>query len=106
MEMEIDTGAAMSLVSEATIEELWKEKPALAPSRVRLCSYSGEPISVVGSVEVNVVYKQQSARLPLLVVQGDGSQLVGSKLVVPLETRLAGDTSPVDHSTSNVVGQI
>ena len=34
------------------------------------------------------------------------SQLVGSKLVVPAEIRLARDTSPVDHSTSNVVGQI
>ena len=34
VEMEIDKGAAMSLVSEATIEELWKEKPALAPSPV------------------------------------------------------------------------
>ena len=106
VKMEIDMEAAMSLVSEATIEELWKEKPALALSRVRLRSYSGEHIPVVGSVKVNIVYKQQSARLPLLVVQGDGSQLVGSKLVVPVETRLAGDTSPVDHSTSNVVGQI
>ena len=72
MEMGIDTGAALSLVSEATFEKLWKEKQALAPSQVRLHSYSGEPIPVVGSVEVNVVYKQQSAKLPLLVVQRDG----------------------------------
>ena len=77
MEMEIDTGEALSLVSEATFEKLWKEKPALAPSQVRLCSYSGEPIPVIGSVEVNVAYKQQSARLPLLVVLGDGPSLLG-----------------------------
>ena len=32
LEIEIDVEAAMSLVSEATIEELWKEKPALALS--------------------------------------------------------------------------
>lgn len=77
VEMEIDTGEALSLVSEATFEKLWKEKPALAPSQVRLCSYSGEPIPVIGSVEVNVAYKQQSARLPLLVVLGDGPSLLG-----------------------------
>ena len=77
VEMEIDTGAAISLVSETTIEELWKEKPALSPSQVRLRSYSGEPIPVVGGVEVNIVYKQQSARLLLLVVQGGGPSLLG-----------------------------
>ena len=77
VEMEIDTGAALSLVSEATFKKLWKEKPALAPTQVRLCFYSGQPIPVVGSVKVNVVYKQQSARLPLLVVQGDGPSLLG-----------------------------
>ena len=33
-------------------------------------------------------------------------QLVELKLVVPVEIRLAGDTSPVDHSTSNIVRQI
>ena len=77
VEMEIDTGAALSLVSEATFEKLWKKKPALAPSQVRLRSYSGEPIPVVGSVEVNVVYKQQSAKLPLLVVHEDGLSLLG-----------------------------
>ena len=52
-----------------------KEKPVLAMSQVQLHSYSGGPIPVVQSVEVNIVYKQQSAKLQLLVVQGDGPSL-------------------------------
>ena len=78
----------------------------LAPSQVRLRSYSGEHIPVVGSVEVNVVLQAAICQTAIVGGTRRWSQLVGSKLVVPVETRLAGDTSPVDHSTSNVVGQI
>ena len=45
--MELDTGAAMSLVSEATYRRLFGEK-ALQQSRVKLCMYSGEPLKVTG----------------------------------------------------------
>ena len=47
--MQLDTGALLSLMSESTFRELWPERN-LSPSQVRLCSYSGEPIPVLGSV--------------------------------------------------------
>ena len=74
--MEVDTGAALSLVSESTFRRLWPEKKLLT-SRVRLCSYSGEPIAVVGKLDVGVSYRSQIANLPLLVVKGAGPSLFG-----------------------------
>ena len=59
-----------------------KEKPVLAMSQVQLRSYS---IPVVQSVEVNIVYKQQSAKLQLLMVQGDGPSLLGQNWLSQLK---------------------
>ena len=67
---------ALSIVSEATFKELWPDKSPLS-SNVRLCSYSGEDIPVVGSMDVNINYKGQVAYLPLVVVKGKGPNLLG-----------------------------
>ena len=60
--MEVDTGAALSLVSESTFRKLWPGKRLLT-SRVRLCSYSGELIDVVGKLVVGVSYRSQIVNL-------------------------------------------
>ena len=76
VEMELDTGAAVSLMSEKTFKELWPEKK-LSPTKCRLVSYSKEPIPVAGSVDVSVEYQHQQARLSLIVVAGSGPSLFG-----------------------------
>lgn len=74
--MEVDTGAALSIVSEATYRRLWPQK-TLQESRVKLHTYTGEPLNVLGSVEMDVHYQDQLVRLPLQVVQGNGPSLIG-----------------------------
>ena len=74
--MEVDTGVAPSIVSESTFHELWPSAK-LSPSAVRLRTYSGEALTVLGTVDVHVQYKEQTAKLPLLVVQGKGPSLFG-----------------------------
>ena len=74
--MEVDTGAAMSLMSQTTFQGLWPGR-SLQPSQVHLRAYTKEPILVVGCCNVNVVYNGQSAQLPLLVVGGSGPTLLG-----------------------------
>ena len=76
IEMELDTGAAVSLMSEGTFRKLWPKK-TLSPTKCRLCSYSKEPIPVAGSIQVNIMYKDQSAKLPLVIVKGEGPTLFG-----------------------------
>ena len=72
--MELDTGATISLVSEKTLRQLFPST-TLQPSSTQLHSYSGEPITVVGQVEVN--YGTQTIKLPLIVVSGDVPSLFG-----------------------------
>ena len=74
--MEIDTGASVSIVSEKTFKTHW---PSLTLSRssVKLKTYSGVLLEVLGSRDVKVKYKNQEALVPLLVVKGIGPSLLG-----------------------------
>ncbi len=53
----------MSLMSANTLYRLWPGRK-VQTTKVRLCSYSKEPIPVVGCCEVNINYKGQSATVP------------------------------------------
>ena len=78
--MEVDTGATLSIISKSTYERLWPTKrlaPVLKYSNAMLKTYTGEHIKVLGSIDVNVTYKNQKKQLPLLVVSGDGPSLFG-----------------------------
>ncbi|XP_043192677.1 uncharacterized protein LOC122365484 [Amphibalanus amphitrite] len=76
--MEVDTGAAVSVCSVADFDRLWPDRgPVLQPCSVQLKTYSEEPIAVLGQVEVDIDYAGQSARLPLVVVDGSGPCLFG-----------------------------
>ena len=63
--MEVDTGAAYSLISDATFKEFWPDR-RLEKSDVRLCTYSGEPIEVLGSLTITVKYLNQESEEPFL----------------------------------------
>ena len=60
--MELDTGAAVTLMSESTCRQLWPDRP-LQLCTMRLCTYSGEQLPVVGQLEVVVECGDQSATL-------------------------------------------
>ena len=51
---------------------------ACAHGVIKLQTYLGKPISVVGSIEVTVEYEGQSCNLPLIVVKGNGPTLLGT----------------------------
>ena len=74
--METDTGTTMSVMSETTFNQLWPGR-CLSATDVRLCSYTKEPISVLGCMEVKISYHNQTAYLLLLVVEGRGPSLFG-----------------------------
>jgi len=74
LKMELDTGASVSVISEATFQPTWdkSEAPILQPSKVKLHIYTGEEITVVGCIQVRVNHNGQSKEHQLLVVQGEG----------------------------------
>ena len=76
--MEIDTGAAVLLISESTNNSLWSgENKPLQQADVSLHTYSGEKLPVIGQISVVVKYLEQKCLLTLLVVRGEGPSLLG-----------------------------
>ena len=75
--MEIDTGAAVSIISDKTCTSLpHLKKLPLQPTQVTLRTYTGESIPVLGELSVNVTHQDTSHTLSLLVKE-DGPSLIG-----------------------------
>ena len=74
--MEVDTGAAVSLISDETRKKLL---PAATLHRapVRLRTYTGEMIKVLGQINVRMWFMKVNRSLKLMVVAGQGPSLLG-----------------------------
>lgn len=89
---ELDTGASISVLSSATYLDLQRQDRVgpLQPSSVKLKSYTGDAIPVLGSASLQARYcngKQQVA-VVAQVVEGDGPNLLGRDWLVQLEVDL------------------
>lgn len=72
LDIEIDTGAAVTIVSEQVFQTMFPEQP-LDVASVKLKPYTGETMPVLRQFEASYrSYKQQREQLPLLVVKGTG----------------------------------
>ena len=76
LRMEIDTGASVSLISQATQKSLYPGA-TLSKPKLRLSTYTQHPISVVGTMSVRVKYEEYEGRQTLHVVEGCGPSLLG-----------------------------
>ena len=74
--MEVYTGASLSIISETMYKSL-STAPPLQSTQAKLCTYTGEPLGVLGSISVTVQHNQQQKQLSLLVLSGDGPSLLG-----------------------------
>ena len=76
LEMEVDTGAAVSLISKKTLEAMFPAAPISKPS-LALRTYTSEPIPVIGEVSVQVQHNGYTGTHQLVVVGGKGPTLLG-----------------------------
>ena len=76
--MEVDTDAAVAVISEETYRALWNadSRPHIHVSTKNLKSYTGSRIAVEGETSVQVEYKGQSKMLNLVVVRGSSPSLL------------------------------
>ena len=79
LDMKVDTGTSVSIISEDTYSYLWpdRQQPSLQQSTTTLRTSSGEHLSIKGSLTVDVQYKDQKAKLQLVVATGQGPSLLG-----------------------------
>ena len=85
LNMEIDTGAAVSIISDARTSLSHLQILPLQPTQVKLRIYTGESIPVLGELSVNVTYGGTSCTLPLLVVKEAGPSLIGRNWLTKIQ---------------------
>ena len=76
LEMEVDTGAAVSIISELTKKTMFPTA-TLSKTPVTLRTYSADPLTVLGKLSVEVKYRDYVGTHSLFVVEGKGSNLLG-----------------------------
>ena len=100
----VDTGASVSLISQVAFDKL-QSSVTLLPlktEQIKLCTYTGEEIKVLGSTSVTVQSGEHSATLPLLVVKGNGPNLIGRNWL----TELKLDWKVVHSINTNSIQQV
>ena len=88
--MEVDTGAAVSILSESTYNQLCEAngKLDLMPPDIKLKLYTGHRIGVLGSCLVTMKYEDYKRKLSVLVVKGQGLCLLGQNWLSELKLNL------------------
>ena len=97
MKMELDTGASLSVLNEATYKQLTAQTftSPLRPSQDGLRTYTGENIQVLGVMDIKAQYGETQLYLPIHVVQGGGPNLMGRDWLSKFEVNL-GDINVVE----------
>ena len=99
--MEIDTGAAVTVISEETRKSLFAYIP-LHKSNAILRTYTGQQMHVTVELHAQVKYKDQIKSLSLIVVAGNGPSLLGRNWLqhIQLDWKQIGAMT-VDNTASN-----
>ena len=98
VDMVLDTGASLSIISQATFNRLKHHDATLTlhPSTTRLLTYTGEPIPVVGATNMTVHYGEIVATLSAQVVVGEGPDLMGRDWLGRLKVNI-GQVNLLEH---------
>ena len=81
--MDVDTGAALTVINQLTYERLLERAEQtsqtcrLVPSGKLLKSYTGHPIPVLETMQVEARYGGKGLVLPVYIVSGSGPNLLG-----------------------------
>lgn len=101
--MEVDSGAAFSLVNERTWSRL-QPRAAPRPLTSRLRTWNDSPVSVVGQATVSVQYKDIKRELNIVVARGSGPNLIGRDWFEALEISVKVNTIlDVDMTATNAL---
>lgn len=89
--MEVNTSAAVSVMSEVTYKHAWPvaSRPPLKSTEVQLRTYSGEQLPVLGQLSVDVHYKGKE-HLELVVTSSKGPTLMGRNWLELLDNQWLG----------------
>ena len=105
-QFEIDSGCGVTVMNRSVFKTLrGKEAPKLHQCRVRLRTYTGRRVNVLGAAVVKVQHKGVVQDLPVVVVAGLGPSLVGRYWIrrLGLQWRSVPQNHHVQEETSEEV---
>ena len=100
--MEVDTGAAYSVITQITYQRIAQlgGVRGLEPSDLKLKSYSGQLIKVFGQLPV-VTYEREQSELFVQVIEGEGPDLLGRDWMAALKVTLSmGEVHTIEEERS------
>lgn len=88
-EFEVDTGCGVTVMNQSNFLKLWVKDqiPQLEPSMVKLKTYTGQALTVLGCAKVEVKHQTHVRKLPVVVVPGTGPNLLGRGWIKELGMR-------------------
>ena len=91
-EMELDTGASLSLINKSTYDSIASQSQIqpLQKSDVKLKTYTGEPVGILGATKVEVKYGEVKHNLVIHVVDVKGLNLMGRDWLSSLKLTVNG----------------
>ena len=85
--VEVDTGASATLINESTFHQIWpKQKPDVSKADL-LRTYTGEKVPLLGTVNTTIKYQDQTTTLPVLIVKGQGPNIIGRDSITALKLK-------------------
>ncbi|XP_063370633.1 uncharacterized protein K02A2.6-like [Cydia amplana] len=103
LDMECDTGSAISCVSKKVYEQLFSQL-VLYSSNVRLRYYTGELVKPVGVVKPLVKYKDRQEYLEMYVIENGKSMLIGRQWLAELNMPIPTPCRPCNVNRNEVDG--
>ncbi|XP_052751027.1 uncharacterized protein K02A2.6-like [Galleria mellonella] len=88
--MEVDSGASRTIMSEETYKKLWSTPPPLRATTLKLVTWTRDPIKVLGVANVRVILANKEAQCELVVVSGNGPNLLGRNWFQTLGLQVSG----------------
>lgn len=76
LEMEVDTGADVTLIPLSVWERSWKDVP-MKSTPADLCTFSGEALHVMGEAAINAQYRDQRFHANIFIVREGNNALLG-----------------------------
>ena len=85
VQLELDTGAAISVMSLSVFNRIRNKQTVLKNTNVKLKTYTGELVKPSGVATVEVSYCNQKKKLPITVVDGNVPSLLGRNWLSELQ---------------------
>lgn len=90
LKMEVDSGAARTVISKLTYQEMWHIPPPLTRTEVKLVTVTRQALDVLGAVYVRVQIGDKEAQCELLVVAQNVPSLLGRNWFKALSISVSG----------------